>query len=600
MKQLLIAIFLISNFHSFAQSKKDNRFAGLDTVFSRVLKEWKAAGFAVAVVEKDKVIYAKGFGYKDFENKIPVSAHTQFAIGSCTKAFTASVLGILRKDGKIDFDSAAINYIPELRFSSGDLTTGITIKDMMTHRTGLPRYDFSWYLWPSKNNDSLIKRIRYMQPTNSLRTQWQYNNWMYFLLGTTGERLTGKSWADNIHNYFFDPLSMKESNASKKEHDLYADVAFGYGLKDDSVITRQDFYDISGLGAAGSINSTVLDMAKWLTVWINGGKYDGKEIIPANYIREAQSSQMVIRGALPDKENPELYFADYGYGWMVSSYRGHYRVEHGGNIDGFSASTSFFPTDSIGIVVLVNQNASTVPSVVRNILADRMLKLSPKDWQTTLKSAAARASKAEKEALKTKSDNRKQGTRLSHPIADYTGEYSHPAFGTFAITLQHDSLIARAGIKELYLRHYHYDIFDGFLKDKKWGIDTTDGLKIQFFMNEAGDINSLKVALEPSLPPVEFEKSLAAKELPKDSLTQYTGTFDLGIDIKVLIRNDSSLFMIVPGQPDYELKYVGNDRFAIKILSGYYVQFVRDDKRIISALISQQPNGNFTARKKPQ
>lgn len=183
MRKLLFAGFMLLNFAIIAQSKKDNPFAGLDTAFSRVLKEWKAPGFAVAVVEKNKVVYAKGFGYKDFENKIPVTVHTQFAIGSCTKAFTASMLGILRKDGKINFDSAAINYIPELRFSSDELTTHITIKDMLSHRTGLPRYDYSWYLWPSGSEDSLMKRVRYMEPTYPLRAQWQYNNWMYFLLG---------------------------------------------------------------------------------------------------------------------------------------------------------------------------------------------------------------------------------------------------------------------------------------------------------------------------------------------------------------------------------------------------------------------------------
>lgn len=599
MKNLLLVCFLLLSFGSFSQNKKDSRFAGLDTVFSRVLKEWKAPGFAVAVVEKDKVVYAKGFGYKDYEKKAPVTVHTQFAIGSCTKAFTAAILGILREEGKIDFDSVAINYIPELRFSSGALTTGVTIRDMMTHRTGLPRYDYSWYLWPSNNTDSLLNRIRYMQPTYPLRTQWQYNNWMYFLLGITGERLTAKSWHENIQKYFFKPLDMTASNTTKKAHALYKDIALGYGLRKDSIIYAMDFYDISGMSPAGSINSTVTDMAKWLTVWKNSGKYNDVEIVPATYIKEAQSSQMVISGALPEKESEDLYFANYGYGWMVSSYRGHYRVEHGGNIDGFSASASFFPSDSVGIVVLVNQNASAVPAVVRNILADRLLKLNPRNWQKKLKDATDKAKVAEKEALKSKSENRKAGTSPSHPVNDYTGKYSNPAFGAFTVRLQQDSLIAEAGMKELYLSHYHYDVFNSFLKDEKYGIDTADaGPKFQFYMNEAGEIRGFKIQLEPSLPPMDFEKLIVAKELSKDSLQQYTGTYDLGMDINILVRNDSLLFMIVPGQPDYELQYIGNDRFAIKNLSGYHVQFVRDENGKITEMIAQQPNGNFSAKKK--
>lgn len=598
MRKLFFACFMLLSFVTIAQSKKDNRFAGLDTAFSRVLKEWKAPGFAVAVVEKNKVVYAKGFGYKDFENKIPVTVHTQFAIGSCTKAFTASILGILRKDGKINFDSAVINYIPELRFSSDELSMQVTIKDMLSHRTGLPRYDYSWYLWPSGSEDSLIKRVRYMEPTFPLRVQWQYNNWMYFLLGVTGERLNGKSWHENIREHFFKPIGMTESNTNKKDHELYKDIAFGYGLKDDSLIYKMDFYNIAGMAPAGSINSTVTDMAKWLTVWINGGKYQNAEIIPGSYIQEAESSQMVIGGALPQKETPDLYMANYGYGWMLSSYRGHYRVEHGGNIDGFSASTSFFPSDSIGIVVLANQNASSVPSIVRNIIADRMLKLKPKDWQTTSKKAADKNREEAKKAQKAKSDNRKMGTRPSHSIGDYTGSYSNPAFGSFTISLNKDSLMATAGSKELYLRHYHYDVFEGFLKDEKFGIDTSDGVKMQFYMDESGDIRGLNTQLEASLPPMDFAKMVTTQTLPKDSLQQYTGTYDLGMEIKVIIRNDSTLFMIVPGQPDYELQYVGKDRFALKILSGYYVQFKRDENGKIIAAISQQPNGNFEAKKK--
>jgi CubicO group peptidase (beta-lactamase class C family) len=182
---------------SFAQKKKnpaDKRIAGLDTTFARVLKEWHAAGFAVAVVEKNKVVYANGFGYRDVEKKLPVTANTVFAIGSCTKAFTASLIGWLTKDNQVDLDKPVRNYIPELKFYNDEMTDHITLRDMMCHRTGLPRHDFSWYFFPSGSRDSLLQRIQYMEPTAGLREKWQYNNFMFMLQGLMVEKLTHQRW----------------------------------------------------------------------------------------------------------------------------------------------------------------------------------------------------------------------------------------------------------------------------------------------------------------------------------------------------------------------------------------------------------------------
>ena len=166
---------------------------------------------------------------------------------------------------------------------------------------------------------------------------------------------------------------MNSSNFSVHDLAKMSDASLGYVAFKDSIIKKTDYYDINAMGPAGSINSNVNEMANWVITWINGGKFNGKEILPSNYVNQAMSSQMVVGAALPDKEVPDAFLSNYGFGWFLSSYRGHYRVEHGGNIDGFSASTSFFPSDSIGIIVLTNQNGSAVPGIVRNTIADRYL-----------------------------------------------------------------------------------------------------------------------------------------------------------------------------------------------------------------------------------
>lgn len=599
-KAILFLCSLISTV-CFAQTPKaDKRFNGLDTTFSRVLKEWKAAGFAVAVIEKDKVVYAKGFGFEDYENKKPVTTNTQFAIGSCTKAFTAALLGILRKDGLVDLDKPVRNYLPELKFYNDELNNKITLRDMMTHRTGLPRHDYSWYLWQSNSMDSLLKRIQYLEPSAGLRETWQYNNWMYFAQGAVAAKLTGKSWEENIREKFFTPLGMTNSNLSLKERRIYPESSKGYALKNDSIITNLDFYDIDGMGAAGSINSTVLDMAKWVSMWISGGKYKGKEVVPAAYINEAKSSQMVIGAGLPGIDNPDLFFSNYGFGWSLSSYRGHYRVEHGGNIDGFSASTSFFPADSIGIIVLTNQNGSSIPGVVRNILADRTLGLKSRDWQTMLKASSDKAKKTAMEGKKEAVSNQKKGTTPSHPLKDYEGLYNNPGYGTFGVSLRNDSLFGKAGQFNTWLRHYHYDVFEAFIIDKKEGIDTLEGgMKFNFRINDAGNIESLFTQLEPSVKALEFIKKPKIKDVNKDSLKVYLGLYDLsGMELKVFFKGDSTLTLFVPGQPEYELQYIEKDLFSLKILAGFTIKFLRNEDNEITGLLSQQPNGTFKATKK--
>lgn len=604
MKQLLTILLLSSTTFSFAQKKKNTNadpFAGLDTAFQRVLKDRNAAGFAVAVVSKNKILYAKGFGYRDYENKIPVTPTTLFAIGSCTKAFTSSLMGLLNKEGKLDYDKPAREYLPELHFFNDNLNNYVTVRDMMCHRTGLPRHDFSWYLFNTPSKDSLMHRIQYQEPTAGLRETWQYNNFMFLTQGVITEKLTGKSWEANVQEKIFNPLGMKSSSLSIDGLKNGVEVAKGYTMYKDSIIKKTDYYDIAGMAPAGSINSNVTEMANWVMTWINGGKFNGNEILPSSYIREAISSQMVMSGALPDKEIPDAYFANYGFGWMLSSYRGHYRVEHGGNIDGFSASTSFFPSDSIGIIVLSNQNASSIPGIVRNMIADRVLGIAPFDWNGRANAGQEKAKQATKDAEKSMVSNRKTGTSPSHPKKDYAGLYSHPGYGTIEVALRNDSLIMVTQNGDAWLRHYHYDVFELMDIDKEYGIDTSakGGLKIQYQMNPAGEISSITLPVQPGLKDLEFERKAKAKEMTKSELTKYIGEYELGPGAvaKFYIKGENTLYAFIEGQPEYELIATGKNKFDLKVLKGYSALFEENEKGDITAVSFVQPNGTFKAKK---
>ena len=602
MKRLipLSFILLLCVFATAQRSKlqPDKRLSGLDTALEKLLKDWKAAGFAVAIVEKNKIVYSRGFGYRDYAAKKPVTPNTLFAIGSCSKAFTSSLLGMLEKDGKLSLNKKATEYLPALHFFNNDMDEKITVRDMMTHRTGLPRHDYSWYLFPTASRDSLLQRIQYQEPNTGIREAWQYNNFMFLTQGMITEKITGKSWEENIKEKIFTPLGMSRSNLSVKNMETADDASLGYGLKKDSSIKKVDYFNIDGMGPAGSINSSVTEMANWVITWINNGKFNGKEILPESYIRQAISAQMAIGGALPEKENPDIYFSNYGLAWFLSSYRGHYRVEHGGNIDGFSASTSFFPSDSIGIIVLTNQNASPLPSAARNLIADRMLKLPYKNWSNDYKMIVAKSVLQAKEAEKNKTSNRVAGTQPSHPLKDYEGAFNNAGYGHVEIYTRNDSLFARTSKDSLWLRHYHYDVFEikGF--DKEEGLDTSSGGTLLNFttMND-GKIGSLNITLEASVKPIEFVYKPKAKSISKEELQKYVGEYELGgMTAKVYLKGEI-LFVFVPGQPEYETIALGDHTFKLKVLEGFSVKFdVAGDK--VAGMSFIQPNGTFKAKRK--
>lgn len=591
----LASLFLIGlTSIAFGQSTS-KQLKGIDKELNTVLETWQAAGFAVTVVHKDQIIYSKGFGYRDLENKIPVDENTSFAIGSSTKAFTGSVLGVLRNEGKLEFKDRPSDYIPGFRFYNNSMNEQITIKDLMTHQTGLPRHDIAWYLFPSYSKDSLLSRVEFHEPTYSVREQWQYNNFMYLAQGVIAEKITGKSWEENVQSMFLNPLGMKNTSLDISGLQNGKNASKGYSLTDQK-IELMDYYDIAGMSPAGSINSSVKDMSQWLKVWINNGKLDGKEIIPIQYIQEAMSSQVTIGGGLPGTENADLHMSNYGYGWMTSSYKGHYRVEHGGNIDGFTATVALYPSDSLGIVVLANQNGSSMPAVIRNIIADRMLGAERTDWSTKLFAPYLKSLET-KEDIESES-TQKIGTTPSHDLSDFVGTYSNDGYGTMNITLENDTLIVNLPKEKLWLSHYHYDVFAPMEIGEK-PTDETPFLFVNFATNDLGDIGSIGMMLQAGLSPIIFKNTPAEVSLDASTLDRFVGEYELGgAVVKVYTKGSDILYLFVPGQPEYELYATGENTFALKIIEGYNLEFNNGEDGSVNELVFIQPNGTFKAKRK--
>jgi hypothetical protein len=278
---------------------------------------------------------------------------------------------------------------------------------------------------------------------------------------------------------------------------------------------------------------------------------------------------------------------------MMASYKGHYRVMHGGNIDGFSALTTMFPTDSLGIIVLANQNGSSVPGIASRIIADKVLGLEYDGWEKRKKDPEEEEDKVEQESVQV------QGTSLSHKLEDYTGKYSHPGYGTAHIMNSGDSLFVETSYDKFYLGHFHYDVFSPFEIAEDGSIDLEDEspLKFNFRTSDAGKISGFEIAAEAGLDPIRFEREPDVVDVEKKDLEKFVGAYTLGaMEAKIYLKGES-MKLFVPGQPEYTLLPIGKNKFSIEGLSGFDLLFEEIDGKIV-AVSFHQPNGIFKAEKK--
>ena len=568
------------------------KLRGLDDLAEQAMKQWKVPGVAIAVVQDGKVIYAKGYGYRDLEKKLPVTTGTLFPIGSISKSFTALTFAILKDEGKADWDQPVRTYLPEFAMNDVVATERATPRDLFSHRTGLPRHDLVWYSSDFTRED-MVSRLRYLKPNKSFRSAYQYNNLTIMTMGYLEGKLTGLGWEGAIQQRIFKPLGMTHSNLSVEEIEKTDDHALPYELKKD-IVTKVPYHNIDAIGPAGSINSSVEDMSHYLTFQLGDGKYGDQRIVSESNLREMHSPQTAIPDPPPAFSLPGLGHFSYGLAWVVTSYRGHNLVWHNGGIDGFYALLSMLPDDHMGVVVLTNLPHGQTPEVLAYNVYDRLLGLDALPWFDRFKEIEAKGKQQEDEAKKNKPTDRKTGTHPSHNLADYAGEYENPGYGKIRVAQKGDALevsINRLG--PWALENYHYDVF----QVPENADSVADGEKFQFEMDKRGDIDRVAAALEPSLgEDIVFTR--VPEKLAADVLQRVIGDYLLnGQSVNVSLVG-AVLRLSVPGQPQYELVPTRGLSFDVKGLPGFNVEFEKNAAGNISEAIFNQPNGVLHATRK--
>ncbi len=586
---ILIILSLLSS-TPFSAEKKTQKvdLKGFETFVTKTMEEWKVPGLGISIVKDGKVIFSKGFGFRDVKKGLKVTPRTLFAIGSCSKAFTAATMGILVDKGKLEWDKPVREYFPSFKLKDPFATEGMTPRDLVCHRSGLPRHDLMWY-GSSATRKELFDRLQYLEPTKDFRAIFQYQNLMFMTAGYLVGKVAGTTWEKFVQNRIFGPLGMNDSNFSVEDSKKAPDFALPYAEKKDKVI-EIPFRNIDTMGPAGSINSNVIDMAGWLLLNLNKGKFGEKQIISEESLKEIHSPQMISSKSF---KYDESFYSTYGMGWGITAYRGHLLVSHGGGIDGFTANVTFMPRDNIGMVIFTNMGGTPLPGIVAYNAFDRLLGLDQIPWNKRIMDQRNKAKEEAEKAKKEKDKDRKLNTKPSHSLKDYAGDYEHPGYGVLAIKKEGDRLKGVFNSISFDVKHYHYDIFE--MSNEEFDLAE----KASFFTDTKGNISSLSVQLEDSVEAIVFTKMPEKKMKEKSFLEKFVGEYLLGeITVTVSLRGDNELVLSVPGQPKYELVPYKGTEFNLKNLTGYSVEFVVNEAGKVTEATITQPNGVFTAKKK--
>ncbi len=481
----------------------------LDSFVERVRGAFEVPGIAVAIVKDGHVVMAKGYGVKKLGDPAPVDAETLFGIASNTKAFTAAALAILVDDGKIRWDDPVINYLPSFQMYDPYVTREMTIRDLLTHRSGLGLGAGDLLFWPHTDftPDEIIHKLRYIKPATSFRSHYAYDNILYLVAGQIIPAVTGVSWNHFIEERIFKPLGMVHSNTSVTAFRPGEDVATPHA-KVNGKVTPIDYNNLDNNAPAGAINSCVSDMAKWMIVQLNHGviRKDAQgeqRLFSDQQSRQMWSSQTII----PISEPPPLLaairpnFQAYGLGWGLTDFHGQKLVSHTGGLAGLVSRVTLLPDQQLGIVVLTNAEAGGAFHAITLHILDYYLNLPPTDWiqafLETAKQSEARAAEVGKKQL----TSRNMAAKPSLPIDKYAGRYRDAWYGEVTLTVEDSHLVLRFNHSPGLvgdLEPWQYDTFISRWRDRSLAADAF----VYFSLKPDGSIEQMKML--PVSPLTDF------------------------------------------------------------------------------------------------
>ncbi|CAN5767879.1 serine hydrolase [soil metagenome] len=494
-------------------STTDARLKEIDEYSARAGVDWKVPGFAIAIVKDDRVVFAKGYGVRELGNPSAVDENTVFAIASNSKAFTAAALAILVDEGKLKWDDKVTKHLPSFELYDPYVTRELTIRDLLSHRSGLATFggDLLWYE-SEYSRDEILRRIRFLKPASSFRSRFGYQNILFLAAGEVVAKVSGRSWDEFMKERFFSPLSMKRTVTSHADLLKSSNVAVPHNAVDGK--TRVIRYGkVDNIGAAGAIKSSVRDMAQWLRLQLGRGTYEGRKLFSSTASREMWTPHTVFSGISEQAEkfNPTRHFNLYGLGWILGDYQGRLLISHGGGLDGMTSQVALMPEEKLGVVILTNSE-TPLSTVVANKVFDLFLNVRARDWNSEFLARAKESEAARKAADQKRELSHVPQTKLSLALPAYAGIYSGDMFGDAKVAEEQGKLVVRFMPSPYFvgdLEHWHFDTFRVRWRDSIV-YPFTRGF-VTFTLNAQGEVDEMKI----DVPNPDFDfKELNFKRKP--------------------------------------------------------------------------------------
>jgi CubicO group peptidase (beta-lactamase class C family) len=563
-----------------------------DAYMAKTLKDWNAPGVGVGIVVNNELVFAKGYGFRDYEKKLPFTPATMSPIASNTKLFTAVAAGMLVQEGKLTWDKPVRESVPAIRFYNDQLNNTVTLRDMLSHRTGITRHDTIWYK-SDFSRKQLFEKLVYLEPQEPMRQTFLYNNLMFAAVGYLIELQSGKTWEQFVKERILDPLEM--SSTSYAIADMLNRPEFGVGFtekRDSFELYRIPYYeDIEGVAPCGAIVSNIEDLSHWLIALMNDGKYHGKQVLPAEVLNATLQPAIALPNTtLETRGWSEVLNSAYGMGRQTASYRGHLITYHGGDLPGFHTQVSYMPQDHIGVIVFeIGNHSQPLYNIVSYNVYERLLGMTQTPWSERQLEIRLKNKKAGTEARTKADEGRVPNTEPSHPLTAFAGVYENPAYGLMTIGLKDNQLQFDFHKIRFPMTRFHYDRFDtpDDEQDGKWSVN--------FRTNPQGDIDLAVMSLD------EAEAVFARKPDAIDPklISQLPGAYETpgGVKIQVASAADGRLSLVLPGQPAIPLTQLKGLSFRTPQFSDVTLEFVVQDGQV-KGLKQRTPGAEFTFPKK--
>jgi CubicO group peptidase (beta-lactamase class C family) len=483
----------------------------LDTVVERARKEFDVPGIAVAVVKDGNVVAVKGYGVRKAGGAAPVTPQTLFRIASNTKAFTAAALAILADEKRIRWDDAVIQHLPAFQMYDPYVTREMTIRDLLTHRSGLGlgAGDLMFFPPSDLSREEIVRRLRFIKPATSFRSTYAYDNLLYLVAGQIIPVVTGKSWDDFVKDRIFTPLRMTNSFTSTDGLKNGKDVATPHN-KLSGKLQALPQENVDNNAPAGSIVSCVADLAKWMNLQLAGGSAGPTRIFTAAQNKEMWSAQTILPIGDPAKDVPAAFaaiqpnFNAYGLGWGLRDYRGKKLVGHTGGLSGFVSRTALIPELKLGVVVLTNQEATGAHTAIANTVLDHYLGAPETDWVAAYSAQAKKAQAEAEETVRNAGGKRSTNTRPSLPLGSYAGRYRDAWYGDIRIEEDHGKLsvfFTHSPDLAGELEHWQYDTFIARWKNRTLDADAY----VTFTLKPDGGIDEMRMKAVSPLTDFSFD-----------------------------------------------------------------------------------------------